>query len=88
MHGAAAAGSRGARGAALGAPEPWGLLTRPYTEFPTAPMRSVSSTAPADVYATLLDESLYHCSIRTMSRLLAAHQEVRERRDQLYRRAE
>jgi len=51
-------------------------------------MRSVSSTAPADVYATLLDESLYHCSIRTMSRLLAAHQEVRERRDQLYRRAE
>lgn len=39
--------------------------------------------APADVYATLLDEGVYHCSIRTMYRLLAAHGEVRERRDQL-----
>jgi putative transposase len=35
------------------------------------------------VYATLLDEGEYHCSIRTMYRLLAKHGEVRERRDQL-----
>src|ERR1700693_748068 len=39
--------------------------------------------SPAAVYATLLDEGEYHCSIRTMYRLLEAHGEVRERRDQL-----
>jgi len=39
--------------------------------------------APAQVYATLLDEDVYHCSIRTMYRILADQQEVRERRDQL-----
>jgi putative transposase len=39
--------------------------------------------APAEVYATLLDEGTYQCSIRTMYRLLADHGEVRERRDQL-----
>jgi putative transposase len=39
--------------------------------------------SPASVYATLLDEGEYHCSIRTMYRLLAEHGEVRERRDQL-----
>ncbi len=39
--------------------------------------------APAEVYATLLDEDRYLCSIRTMYRLLDAAQEVRERRDQL-----
>lgn len=39
--------------------------------------------APAEVYATLLDEGTYLCSERTMYRLLAQNQEVRERRDQL-----
>ena len=39
--------------------------------------------SPAAVYATLLDEGEYHCSIRTMYRLLAEHGEVCERRDQL-----
>jgi putative transposase len=39
--------------------------------------------APAAVYATLLDEGRYLCSERTMYRLLAEHQEVRERRNQL-----
>ena len=39
--------------------------------------------APAQVYATLLDESEYLCSERTMYRILAANREVRERRDQL-----
>ena len=38
--------------------------------------------APAEVYATLLDEGRYHCSIRTMYRILDAHGEVRERRNQ------
>ena len=35
---------------------------------------------PAEVYATLLDEGTYLCSIRTMYRVLHKHQEVRERR--------
>jgi putative transposase len=39
--------------------------------------------APAEVYATLLDEQRYLCSERTMYRVLEANQEVRERRDQL-----
>ena len=39
--------------------------------------------APAEVYATLLDEGVYHCSIRTLYRILDEHAEVRERRDQL-----
>jgi putative transposase len=39
--------------------------------------------APAEFYATLLDAGQYLCSERTMYRLLAAHAEVRERRDQL-----
>jgi len=43
--------------------------------------------SPAQVYASLLDEGQYHCSIRTMYRLLAAEGENRERRDQLIRPA-
>ncbi len=39
--------------------------------------------APAQVYARLLDEEKYLCSIRTMHRILEAEGEVRERRDQL-----
>jgi len=39
--------------------------------------------APAEVAAKLLDEGRYLCSARTMYRILAANQEVRERRNQL-----
>jgi putative transposase len=39
--------------------------------------------APREVYATLLDEARYLCSWRTMYRILAENQEIRERRDQL-----
>lgn len=39
--------------------------------------------SPAEVYATLLDEGVYVCSIRTMYRILKAQGEVKERRDQL-----
>ena len=39
--------------------------------------------APAAIYATLLDEGRYQCSIRTMYRILAGEGEARERRDQL-----
>jgi putative transposase len=39
--------------------------------------------APAQIWATLLDEGIYYCSVRTMYRILAEQQEVRERRNQL-----
>ena len=39
--------------------------------------------APAEVWATLLDEDTYLCSVRTMYRILDESGEVRERRDQL-----
>ncbi len=39
--------------------------------------------APRQVYATLLDEGTYLCSVRTMYRILGKHNEVRERRNQL-----
>jgi putative transposase len=39
--------------------------------------------SPAQIYAALLDEGRFHCSIRTMYRLLETHGESGERRDQL-----
>ena len=39
--------------------------------------------APAEVYATLLEEGRYLCSIRTMHRILDENAPVRERRNQL-----
>jgi putative transposase len=39
--------------------------------------------APAQVFATLLEEGRYLCSVRTMHRVLAENSELRERRDQL-----
>jgi putative transposase len=39
--------------------------------------------APAEVYASLLDDGTYLCSVRTMYRILGEVAEVRERRDQL-----
>jgi putative transposase len=39
--------------------------------------------APAEVYATLLDQGIHLCSIRTMYRLLEEEDAVRERRNQL-----
>ena len=39
--------------------------------------------SPAQVWATLLDEMTYYCSIRTMYRYLAENGEVKERRNQL-----
>jgi putative transposase len=38
--------------------------------------------APAEVYAKLLDESVYLCSVSTMYRILRANKEVKERRNQ------
>jgi putative transposase len=39
--------------------------------------------APAAVYAKLLDEGTYHCSVSTMYRILRENREVQERRNQL-----
>ena len=39
--------------------------------------------APREIYATLLDEGRYLCSVRTMYRILEQESEVRERRNQL-----
>ena len=39
--------------------------------------------SPQEIFATLLEDGLYHCSVRTMYRILLAAEEVRERRDQL-----
>jgi putative transposase len=39
--------------------------------------------APGEVYASLLDEGTYLCSVRTMYRVLSQGREVRERRNQL-----
>lgn len=39
--------------------------------------------APAEIYARLLDEGVYHCSARTMYRILKGKNEVRDRRKQL-----
>jgi len=41
--------------------------------------------APAEIWATLLDESSYLCSIRSMYRILSDNQEVQERRNQAHR---
>ena len=41
--------------------------------------------APRTVWATLLDDQQYHCSWRTMYRILAEADQVRERRDQIRR---
>ena len=43
--------------------------------------------APHQIYATLLDEKRYLCSVRTMYRILAAEHELRERRNQCRRPA-
>jgi putative transposase len=42
-------------------------------------------SAPRQIYATLLDEGLYHCSVSTMYRILREHEEIRERRNQVER---
>lgn len=60
---------------ALSAPERQGLLEVLYSE-------RFADCAPRTVYARLLDEGVYLASVRTMYRLLAAHGQSRERRNQ------
>jgi putative transposase len=53
------------------------------TVLDTLHERRFVDLAPGEVWATLLDDGRYLCSERTMYRILAANQEVRERRNQL-----
>lgn len=39
--------------------------------------------APVEIYATLLDEGIFLCSVRTMHRILAQDGELKERRNQM-----
>ena len=72
-------------------PEPAGRTASPRALSPAeqAQVREVLNSerfqdlAPREIYAELLDEERYLCSISTMYRILAAHAEVRERRNQL-----
>jgi putative transposase len=72
-------------------PEPAGRPAPPRTLSPIekVQVREVLNSerfqdlAPREIYAELLDEERYLCSISTMYRILAEHAEVRERRNQL-----
>lgn len=66
------------------APSPRALTTDEKTRLrETLNSERFQDQAPREVYATLLDEAQYLCSWRTMYRILAENQEIRERRDQL-----
>jgi putative transposase len=64
-------------------------LARALSEVEQAQVRQTLNSdrfvdcAPRQVYATLLDEDRYLCSVSTMYRILAENGEIRERRDQL-----
>ena len=71
------------------APHPRPSPVRALSEAERAEVRQMLNSArfadraPRQVYASLLDEGTYVCHWRSMYRVLAAHDEVRERRDQL-----
>ena len=66
-------------------PRPARALTEPQQKTVLDALHAprFADQAPAEIYATLLDEGVYHCSIRTMYRLLDQNGEIRERRQQL-----
>jgi transposase InsO family protein len=66
-------------------PRPARALTVPQCRTGLDPLHAprFADQASAEIYATLLDEGDYHCSIRTMYRLPGQNGEVRERRQQL-----
>lgn len=72
-------------------PKPRGVRPQPKQALSSAEREVVLATmhedrfvdlAPTEIYAQLLDEGQYLCSIRTMYRVLAENEEVRERRRQ------
>jgi putative transposase len=73
--------------AAPPAPKTWPARTLSLAEREsvrqTLNSQRFQNDAPREVYATLLDEGRFLCSVRTMYRILAENAEIRERRDQL-----
>lgn len=71
-------------GPAVPRPAPANKLTEPERQHILSVLRSEEfcDLAPAQVWARLLDDGIYLCSIRTMYRLLAIAGESRERRRQ------
>ena len=71
-------------GPAPARPKPIRALTDSERETVLAHLYSdrFQNQSPVEVCATLLDEGHYHCSARTMYRLLAANGGCRERRNQ------
>jgi putative transposase len=73
----------------LSEPAPRSKPPRSLSEGERSQVRSLLNSerfvdsSPRQVYATLLDEGQYHCSIRTLYRILADHDELQERRNQL-----
>jgi putative transposase len=67
------------------APPPLRALTTAETATVRETLNSdrFADQAPREVYATLLDEGVYHCSVPTMYRILRENAEVQERRNQL-----
>lgn len=69
--------------------QPKAAPARKLTEAERATVRSLLNSqrfadqAPREVYASLLDEGRYVCSVSSMYRILDEHDAVRERRDQL-----
>ena len=66
-------------------PRPARALTAPQKQIVLDLLHAprFADQAPAEIYASLLDDGVYHCSIRTMYRILGQNGEVRERREQL-----
>ena len=66
-------------------PRPARALTAPQQQIVLDLLHAprFADQAPAEIYASLLDDGVYHCSIRTMYRILGQSGEVRERREQL-----
>jgi putative transposase len=66
-------------------PKPVRALTAPQQQVVLDLLHAprFADQAPAEIYATLLDEGVYYCSIRTLYRILEQNGEVRERRQQL-----
>ena len=65
-------------------PKPDRALSEPERQEVLAQLHSERfvDRSPGEVHATLLDEGRFLCSVRTMYRILATAQEVRERRNQ------
>ena len=59
-------------------PRPARALTAPQQQIVLDLLHAprFADQAPAEIYASLLDEGVYHCSIRTMYRILGQNGEV------------